>query len=270
MTACGRSAALPTAVLVRDNGLDTAASAMLDAVRDVPAESGQILKAERRLAMRRFIVGLLATVGTLTLLAIGGIAAFVASGPFPTKPLPQIHGAVARPARRAAGIDVSRPAGRRPVRRLSATSSRPSSSCGRRPTIRASSACSSTSATNRPASRRVQELRQAIAHFRGKGKFAVGFAESLGSGGTHFADYYLASALEQIWLQPSGGFAVAGIAVETPFLKDRARQARRAGSRAASATSTRARPTPSLETGYTAARPARTCSSCSTASMASS
>ena len=66
---------------------------------------------------------------------------------------------------------------------------------------------------------RVQELRQAIAHFRGKGKFAVGFAESLGSGGTHLADYYLASALEQIWLQPSGGFAVAGIAVETPFLK---------------------------------------------------
>ncbi|MFX7804613.1 hypothetical protein ABTK17_20475, partial [Acinetobacter baumannii] len=29
---------------------------------------------------------------------------------------------------------------------------------------------------------RVQELRAAIAHFRGKGKFAVGFAESLGSG----------------------------------------------------------------------------------------
>ena len=66
---------------------------------------------------------------------------------------------------------------------------------------------------------RVQELRQAIAHFRGKGKFAVGFAESLGSGGRHFADYYLASSLEQIWLQPSGGFAVAGIAVQTPFIK---------------------------------------------------
>ena len=66
---------------------------------------------------------------------------------------------------------------------------------------------------------RVQELRQAIAHFRGKGKFAIGFAESLGSGGTHFADYYLASALEQIWLQPSGGFTVAGIAIETPFIK---------------------------------------------------
>jgi protease-4 len=66
---------------------------------------------------------------------------------------------------------------------------------------------------------RVQELREAIARFRGKGKFAIGFAESLGSGGTHFADYYLASALDQIWLQPSGDFTVAGIAIETPFLK---------------------------------------------------
>src|SRR5258708_11078473 len=37
--------------------------------------------------MWRFIVGLLATVGTLPLIAIGGIAAFVASGPFASKPL---------------------------------------------------------------------------------------------------------------------------------------------------------------------------------------
>ena len=61
---------------------------------------------------------------------------------------------------------------------------------------------------NRPPFNDVK-VRQAIAYFRGKGKFAIGFAESLGSGGTHFSDYYLASALEQIWLQPSGGFAVA-------------------------------------------------------------
>ena len=39
--------------------------------------------------MRRFIVGLLATVGTLTLIAIGGIIAFIASGPLSSKPLPQ-------------------------------------------------------------------------------------------------------------------------------------------------------------------------------------
>src|SRR3981081_1011238 len=39
--------------------------------------------------MWRFVVGLLATVGTLTLIAIGGTAAFVASGPFASKPLAQ-------------------------------------------------------------------------------------------------------------------------------------------------------------------------------------
>ena len=101
---------------------------------------------------------------------------------------------------------------------------------------------------------RVQELRQAIAHFRGKGKFAVGFAESLGSGGTHLADYYLASSLEQIWLQPSGGFAVAGIAVETPFIKtglDKLGVQIEGGKRY----EYKSAPDTFLETGYT--RPAR-------------
>src|SRR6185436_8904619 len=40
---------------------------------------------------------------------------------------------------------------------------------------------------------RVQEMRDAIARFRARGKFAIGFAESLGSAGDRFADYYLAS-----------------------------------------------------------------------------
>jgi protease-4 len=66
---------------------------------------------------------------------------------------------------------------------------------------------------------RVQELRQAIKRFRAKGKFVIGFAESLGGDGDRFADYYLAAALDRIWLQPSGGFDVTGFAVETPFLK---------------------------------------------------
>ena len=39
--------------------------------------------------MRRFIVGFLATIGTLVLLAIVAGAAFFASGPFSPKPLPQ-------------------------------------------------------------------------------------------------------------------------------------------------------------------------------------
>lgn len=66
----------------------------------------------------------------------------------------------------------------------------------------------------------VQELRQAIGQFRDHGKFAVAFAESFGEGGDGTLHYYLASAFDQVWLQPSGGFDVTGLALETPFLRE--------------------------------------------------
>jgi len=169
--------------------------------------------------MWRFIVGLLATVGTLTLLGIGGCAAFLASAPFTTKPLPQ---------NLVLSLDL------RDVPSESTSSSLLGGDLfgGKRDIVETVQLLWQAADDPRVVGMfvdigdesaglgRVQELRQAIAHFRGKGKFAIGFAESLGSGGTHFSDYYLASALEQIWLQPSGGFAVAGLAIETPFIKD--------------------------------------------------
>ena len=169
--------------------------------------------------MWRFIVGLLATVGTLTLLGIGGCAAFLASGPFTAKALPQnvILSVDLRdvPSESSGGgfLGGDLFGGKRDivetVQLLWQAADDPRV-VGMFVDIGDESAGLG----------RIQELRQAIAHFRGKGKFAIGFAESLGSGGTHFSDYYLASALEQIWLQPSGNFAVAGLAIETPFLKD--------------------------------------------------
>jgi protease-4 len=168
--------------------------------------------------MRRFIVGLLATVGALTLIAIGGIAAFFASGPFSSKPLSQ-------------PIVLSLDLRDVPPESASSDLLRGGLFHGSRDIVETVQLLWQAADDPRVVGLfveigdesaglgRVQELRQAIAHFRGKGKFAVGFAESLGSGGTHFSDYYLASALEQIWLQPSGGFAVAGIAIETPFIK---------------------------------------------------
>jgi protease IV len=169
--------------------------------------------------MWRFIVGLLATVGTLTLLGIGGCAAFLASAPFTTKPLPQNV---------VLSLDL------RDVPSESTSSSLLGGDLfgGKRDIVETVQLLWQAADDPRVVGMfvdigdesaglgRVQELRQAIAHFRGKGKFAIGFAESLGSGGTHFSDYYLASALEQIWLQPSGSFAVAGLAIETPFIKD--------------------------------------------------
>jgi protease-4 len=165
--------------------------------------------------MRRFIVGLLATVGFLTLVLFGGVAAWLATGPFSSKPLPQpiVLSLDLRSVPKettSAGL-----LGLRDSRDIVDTvqliwqAAEDSRVKGLFVDIGDETAGLA----------RVQELRAAIANFRGKGKFAIGFAESLGSGGTHFADYYLASALEQIWLQPSGGFTVAGIAIETPFLK---------------------------------------------------
>src|SRR5215468_7143485 len=51
---------------------------------------------------------------------------------------------------------------------------------------------------------RVQELRSAIAAFRRSGKATVAWAETYGEFGPGNAAYYLATAFERIWLQPSG------------------------------------------------------------------
>ena len=65
----------------------------------------------------------------------------------------------------------------------------------------------------------VQELRGAIRRFRDTGKFALGFAESFGEGGNGTLHYYLASAFDTVWLQPSGDFDVTGISLESPYLR---------------------------------------------------
>lgn len=64
-----------------------------------------------------------------------------------------------------------------------------------------------------------QELRDAISAFRQRGKFALAFAESYGDTGTGSSAYYLATASEEIWLQPSGEVGLTGVVAETPFIK---------------------------------------------------
>lgn len=65
-----------------------------------------------------------------------------------------------------------------------------------------------------------QELRDAIRDFRNAGKFAIAFSESFGEGGDGTLHYYLASAFESIWLQPSGSVDVTGFALQSPFLRE--------------------------------------------------
>lgn len=169
--------------------------------------------------MRRYLVGLLATVGVLTLLLVASGAALIFSGPFSAKSLPRSM---------VLSLDL------RNVPPEATSSDLLSGGLFRSSRDLVDTVQLLWQAAEDPrvvglfveigddqaGLARVQELRQAIANFRGKGKFTVGFAESLGGSGSHLGDYYLASALEQIWLQPSGGFAVTGIAVETPFMKD--------------------------------------------------
>ena len=64
-----------------------------------------------------------------------------------------------------------------------------------------------------------QELRDAIKRFRAAGKFAWLYSSDLGSMAGGMTDYYIASAFERIWVQPLGGVALSGIALEVPFVK---------------------------------------------------
>jgi len=65
-----------------------------------------------------------------------------------------------------------------------------------------------------------QELRDAVRRFRDTGKFALVYAESFGLLGNATVEYYLASAFEEIWMQPSGNLHVTGIALEIPFVAE--------------------------------------------------
>jgi protease-4 len=65
----------------------------------------------------------------------------------------------------------------------------------------------------------VQELRQAIREFAEAGKVTVAWAESFGEFSAANVAYYLATAFDTIWLQPSGDLGLTGIAVERIFLR---------------------------------------------------
>jgi protease-4 len=64
-----------------------------------------------------------------------------------------------------------------------------------------------------------QELRDAVASFRKSGKPALVFADSFGEFGPGLKSYYLATAFDEIWLQPAGSVGLAGIRSENPFLR---------------------------------------------------
>jgi protease IV len=65
----------------------------------------------------------------------------------------------------------------------------------------------------------VQELRTAISEFAGTGKLTVAWAETFGDFSPGNVPYYLATAFDQICLQPSGDLGLTGISVQNWFYR---------------------------------------------------
>jgi protease-4 len=65
----------------------------------------------------------------------------------------------------------------------------------------------------------VQELRAAVTRFRAGGKLAYVWAESFGEFSRGNVPYYLATAFDRIFLQPSGSLGLTGISVEQLFFR---------------------------------------------------
>jgi protease-4 len=65
-----------------------------------------------------------------------------------------------------------------------------------------------------------QELRDAVGRFRESGRPAVAFADSFGELGPGNEGYYLATAFEQINLQPVGLVGLTGLIAEVPFARE--------------------------------------------------
>ncbi len=66
---------------------------------------------------------------------------------------------------------------------------------------------------------KAQELRDAVARFRASGKFAIAFAETFGEMGPGTQGYYVASAFDEVWMQPTGQVGLVGLMSSSMFYK---------------------------------------------------
>lgn len=65
----------------------------------------------------------------------------------------------------------------------------------------------------------IQEMRAAIKRFRASGKFAYVYTSSFADLQSGIGAYYLASAFDEIWMQPIGFLTISGLSMEMPFGK---------------------------------------------------
>lgn len=64
-----------------------------------------------------------------------------------------------------------------------------------------------------------QELREAVLAFRKAGKLAVAWAETLGEGSAATVETYLASAFDEVIVQPTGEVGLTGVLADQPFAR---------------------------------------------------
>jgi protease IV len=65
----------------------------------------------------------------------------------------------------------------------------------------------------------VQEVRNAVLAFRAAGKPAIAYAETFGEARPGNSAYYLATAFDKVYLQPSGDLGLTGLMYEHPFIR---------------------------------------------------
>ena len=65
----------------------------------------------------------------------------------------------------------------------------------------------------------LQEVRDAVKAFRAKKKLAFAYSETFGEFAPGNGAYYLATAFDEIWLQPSGDVCLNGLVAESPFIR---------------------------------------------------
>ncbi|MDH3744070.1 MAG: signal peptide peptidase SppA [Acidobacteriota bacterium] len=65
----------------------------------------------------------------------------------------------------------------------------------------------------------IQEIRTAIEAFSTSGKKTVAYADTFGEWGPGNGSYYLATAFDEIYLQPSGDIGLTGLLYQTSFLR---------------------------------------------------
>jgi protease-4 len=73
--------------------------------------------------------------------------------------------------------------------------------------------------SEQPVLAQAQEIRAALNRFRASNKFTYAYGTDFGEFGTGNRAYFLASAFDNIWLQPVGTVSLTGVAMESPFAK---------------------------------------------------